>query len=378
MFSPAYLCICLYCMLQLGFLIVMENRRRNAHVGQEKYFLWMLIITFLSFIADIMSSLNKGPNWFFPFAAAGNYIEIILNTALLPIFYRYVCEQISDLDRVAARKMNMTLWIMAAVCAALVISTAYTGQIFYFDGAQTYHRGPLFLLPMTILFVMMVIIEGFIISQRQKIEVNNYTSLALFMVPPLIGWALQSLIFGLPFSLLGVTFAAQVVFTNIQNRNMDKDYLTGAFNRQTLDNYMQHKIELSTRHRTFSAILLDIDNFKSINDCFGHYEGDTALIHTVQILRASVRRTDFIARYGGDEFCVILDSDEPEVVEDTVQQIYRRLSDFNRHHKPYPLSFSMGCAIYQLAMGDKAEFFYKIIDQKMYDEKNARRTANQK
>jgi diguanylate cyclase (GGDEF)-like protein len=365
-------------MLQLGFLIVMENRRRNARVGQEKYFLWMLIITFLSFIADIMSSLNKGPDWFFPFAAAGNYIEIMLNTVLLPIFYRYVCEQICDLDRVVARKLNITLWIMAVVCAALVVSTAYTGQIFYFDGAHTYHRGPLFLLPMSILFAMMVMIEGFIISQRQQIEVSYYTSLALFMVPPLIGWALQSLIFGLPFSLLGVTFAALVVFTNIQNRNMDKDYLTGAFNRQTLDNYLQHKIDLSTRQRTFSAILLDIDNFKSINDSFGHYEGDAALIHTVRILRDSVGRTDFIARYGGDEFCVILDSDDPSVVEATVGQIDSRLSDFNRHHKPYPLSFSMGRAIYQPSMGNKAEFFYKIIDQKMYDEKNARRAANQK
>ena len=363
-------------MLQLGFLIVMENRRRNARVGQERYFLWMLIITFFSLAADIMSSFYQGPDWFFPFAAASIYLEIILNTMLLPIFFHYVCGQIINLDLALKRRLNIVLWIMTTICVALLVSTAYTGQIFYFDDANFYHRGPLFLLPMFILFAMMVVIEGFIISQRSKIEVGYYRSVALFLVSPLIGWALQSFIFGLPFSLLGVTFAAQVVFTNIQNRNIDKDYLTGAFNRQTLDSYMQHKIDISTDYKTFSAILLDIDNFKSINDCFGHYEGDVALIKTVHLLRDAVGRTDFIARYGGDEFCVILNSDDLQAVEETVHQIHCRLSDFNRNPKPYQLSFSMGYAVYQPSIGNKAELFFKIIDQKMYDEKNARRAVN--
>lgn len=374
MFSAAYLCLCLYCMLQLVLCIVMENRRRNIRDGHEKIFLFMLIITLFAFVANIMSSIDSGPDWFFPFSAAGNYIEFILSTALIPIFYCYICEQIPDLDSSLRRRLNGILWTMAALCAALILSTAVTGQIFYFDSAHIYHRGPLFVIPMSILLSMMVIVECFLVSQRQKIEAKYYRSLVFFLISPVIGWMLQLLIFGLPFSLLGITFAALILFTNIQNRNMDKDYLTGAFNRQTLDSYMRNKIDASTSQKTFAAILLDIDDFKSINDCFGHFEGDIALINAVHILRHSVGRNDFIARYGGDEFCVILDSDDQKSVEDTILRIERNLAIFNRNeNKPYQLSFSMGYAAYPFSLGKDAESFYKIIDRKMYEKKNSRK-----
>jgi diguanylate cyclase (GGDEF)-like protein len=356
-------------MLQLGFLYYAINRH-NVKDEQEKYFRWMIIITLFSFLADIISNLYNVPDRFFPFSAAGNYIEIILNTLLLPIFYRYICDQVINIDTTLTKRLNLVLWIMSAVCAFIVISTAFTGKIFYFDDNNIYHRGPLFPLPMFLLFVMMAIIEVFLVSQKQKIEAHYYLSLLLFLLFPLVGWALQCLVFGLPFSLLGITFAALVLYTNIQNRNMDKDYLTGAFNRQALDHYMQHKIDTATEQKTFSAILIDLDEFKSINDRFGHFEGDDALINLVQILRNSVKNADFIARYGGDEFCVILNSDDSEVVEDTIHQISKSLACFNENgNKPYQLSFSMGYGIYELAIGNKADLFLRIIDKKMYEQK---------
>lgn len=375
MFSLPYLCICIYCMIQLIFIFVMAKRRLNARAGHERYFLWMLVITFCSFIADIASSLYKGPDWFFPFAAAGNYIEILLNMLLLPVFFRYLCEQTYPLDMALTRRLGIVLWIMAAACSATGVSTAFTGLIFNFDGAHIYHRGPLFFIPMLILFFMMAIVEAFLISQRDKFETGYFKSLAFFLVAPLIGLTLQSVIYGLPFTLLGITFAAQIVFTNMQNRNIDKDYLTGAYTRQALDRYMQHKIDTSTFGRSFSAILLDIDSFKAINDRFGHHEGDTALINTVRLLRNSVGRKDFIARYGGDEFCVVMENGDPEAAGKAIEQIKRAFSVFNsQSNQPYPLDVSMGCAVYHQSVGDKAVSFFKVIDQKMYEEKKARRS----
>ena len=369
-------------MLQLGLLIVMENRRRNARTGNERYFIHMLVITLFSFVADIMSSFSSVPDWFFPFAAASVYAEIIFNTALIPLFYRYICTQISGLNASLKRNLYLVLLSLTLLCAATVVSTAFTGQIFYFDSARVYHRGPLLFIPMSIQFIMMLIIEGFLISQRQKVEANYFRSLMLFLLAPLIGWALQLFIFGLPFSLLGITLAALILFTNIQNRNMDKDYLTGAFTRQILDSYMQHQIDVSTSQRTISAILLDIDDFKSINDRFGHFEGDIALRNAVRVLRDSVGCSDLVARYGGDEFCIILESDDIRTVEDTIHRINSNLSDFNRsENKPYKLSFSLGYDVYHLSIGSTAESFFRVIDQKMYEQKNSRKveaTVSQK
>lgn len=376
MFFVAYLCICIYCMLQLGFLLLMERRRRTAQTGHEKYFLHMLILTLGSFAADIASSLPSTPDWFFPFAVLGVYAELIFNTALIPIFFLYICTQISELNPSLKRRLNLILLGFAFLCAATVLSTAFTGQIFYFDSAHVYHRGPLLFIPMLMQLMMMLLVEGFLISQRQKIEAHYFSALTVFLIAPLIGWALQLFIYGLPFSLLGITFAAQILFTDIQNRNMDKDYLTGAFTRQILDSYMQRKIDASTSRKTFSAILLDIDDFKSINDRYGHFEGDVALEKTVRLLRDSVNRQDFVARYGGDEFCIVLESDDDGTVENTIVRIYDNLADYNQSgNKPYELCFSLGYAVYCRAMGSSAEEFFNFIDRRMYQQKNSRRAG---
>jgi hypothetical protein len=155
-------------MLQLGLLIMMEKRRRNARTGNERYFIHMLVITLFSFVADIMSSFNSVPDWFFPFSVAGVYAEIIFSTALIPIFYRYICTQISGLNASLKRNLYLVLLSLTLLCAATVVSTAFTGQIFYFDSARVYHRGPLLFIPMSMQLIMMLIIEGFLISQRQK------------------------------------------------------------------------------------------------------------------------------------------------------------------------------------------------------------------
>ncbi|CAB1240575.1 putative GGDEF domain-containing protein [Ruminococcaceae bacterium BL-4] len=377
MFSVTYLCICIYCMLQLSFLLAMEHCRRNVQTSQEKHFIHMLILTLVSFAGDIASNFSSAPDWFFPFTVLGVYVELIFNTALIPIFFLYVCTQISKLDSLLKRKVKLILLGFDFLCTATVLSTAFTGQIFNFDSLHVYHRGPLLFIPMTIQLIMMIIVEGFLISQRRQIEANYFSALSVFLVTPLIGWALQLFIYGLPFSLLSITFAAQIMFTDIQNHNMDKDYLTGAFTREILDNYMQHKIDASTNQKTFAAILLDIDDFKSINDGFGHFEGDVALKKTVSILRNSVDCHDFVARYGGDEFCVVFESDDGRTIENTITRIKDNLASYNQSiNKPYKLSFSMGYAVYSRAMGDSTESFFKLIDRKMYEQKNLCKVAS--
>lgn len=370
MYEPTYLAMCVFCMLQLGFIAVMETRRRNIYVSNEKYFLIMVVIAIVSFAADAMSILSSTPGWVFPISVLGIYVEISLNTLLMPIFVKYVCGQMTGLDRRLEHRVEAVIWTLFAVCLLFEISTFFNRYMFYFDAKHVYHRGPYFMVPMLVMLGMMMIIELFIISQRQKIEAAYYRTLIFFLVAPLVGWTLQSLIYGLPFSLMGIALAAQLVFTNIQNRNIDKDYLTGAFNRQTLDNYIGHKIDVCMKeNKRFSALLLDIDNFKTINDRFGHFEGDVALIKAVAVLRESVGRKDFIGRYGGDEFCVVLESGAEE---DAAAQAERIRDSFIRLNAaksmPYDLSLSMGSAVCDQKIRS-VEAFYKLIDKNMYRDK---------
>jgi diguanylate cyclase (GGDEF)-like protein len=92
-----------------------------------------------------------------------------------------------------------------------------------------------------------------------------------------------------------------------------KDSLTGLYNRSQFNDNLIQKIEHGRRHqRKFSLMLLDLDNFKQVNDNFGHKAGDEVLIEFSNILKASIRTTDSVYRFGGDEFAILID--DPEFV----------------------------------------------------------------
>ena len=90
-----------------------------------------------------------------------------------------------------------------------------------------------------------------------------------------------------------------------------KDALTGLNNRSQFNDSLAQKLERCRRqHRPFSLMLLDLDNFKQVNDNFGHKIGDDVLQEFANVLRSSVRGTDSIFRFGGDEFALLIDDPE--------------------------------------------------------------------
>ncbi|MPN40503.1 Response regulator PleD [bioreactor metagenome] len=170
-----------------------------------------------------------------------------------------------------------------------------------------------------------------------------------------------------------MTLSLLIVYFYIQDVGLNTDYLTGVFNRRLLDYYLQEKIKSSTKQKTFSAILIDLDDFKQINDTYGHDAGDKTLQEFVKLLRSGLRSTDFIARFGGDEFYVILDISDKITLEEVVQRIRDAAGGARLSQGIRPIDFSMGYDIYDSASGMTAEDFKQHIDQLMYDEKKRKK-----
>jgi diguanylate cyclase (GGDEF)-like protein/PAS domain S-box-containing protein len=102
------------------------------------------------------------------------------------------------------------------------------------------------------------------------------------------------------------------------------DYLTGVDNRRSLNEKLNHEFNRSQRYkRSFSLLMIDIDNFKEINDTYGHNIGDDILVHLARQIKQIARDSDTTARYGGDEFIVIL----PEVGREQALMMAERIRD---------------------------------------------------
>ena len=211
----------------------------------------------------------------------------------------------------------------------------------------------------------------FIFMNKRSIEKRHFVPLLLFPVPPFICGILQAVSYGLVLVWSSITLSILVVYHSIQNHRLSTDFLTNIYNRNELEQYLNMKIRNSANKNLFSGIFIDIDNFKQINDSYGHKVGDNMLIDTAGLIRKSLRKDDFLARYGGDEFVVILDIYDISVLEQTVLRINSNVRNYNsKSEYPFELSISMGYGIYDPESGMDKDMFIRHIDAHMYEKKN--------
>jgi diguanylate cyclase len=150
------------------------------------------------------------------------------------------------------------------------------------------------------------------------------------------------------------------------------DPLTGALNRKGLDEAIERELSTVRRKETpLCVALLDIDNFKKLNDSLGHAMGDNALNHLATVARESMRPQDTLARFGGEEFVVLLPDTPLDKGIDAMTRLQRELTKrfFLAGTEKVLITFSAGVA--QLAEGEAGPDAIRRADQAMYLAKRA-------
>ncbi len=157
------------------------------------------------------------------------------------------------------------------------------------------------------------------------------------------------------------------------------DSLTGSCSRRYGLNLLNRQIKLARRRKT--PVLLaytDIDNFKYINDNFGHEEGDKVLKNVVKLLKSTLREIDIICRMGGDEFLLIFPDSSLKDASLIKERINKNLTRLNHYlKKPYKIDLSIGLSGYNPDIPLPIDELIRIADKKMYEDKKNKKHKNE-
>lgn len=146
------------------------------------------------------------------------------------------------------------------------------------------------------------------------------------------------------------------------------DHLTGAYNRRYLNDFSNDYLKIIKREKKdLSLLIVDLDDFKNINDIFGHEVGDKVLIKLVEIIKKTIRENDLVVRFGGDEFIVLLPNTNVLNTRIVANKIIEEINEYNKKVQ-YNFSVSIGISYYQVGDNSIDDLISKA-DKSLYEAK---------
>ena len=264
-------------------------------------------------------------------------------------FFFFVVEklQLKVLQSGAGRWLR---WLPAVISTLLIATNEWTGLVFHLSEEGYFIHRPLYLptLGAVSLYLLAVAIIALTNIIREKTSFQRRTNAILFFSVLLIisfvladGYLKKASI--LPAAIFSVIVG---IFITMQEANINSDALTGMNNRRKAEEYLSDRIKNVSDKKPLYLYMGDLNNFKKINDTYGHAIGDEALILCSQALKRTIGRYGgFAARYGGDEFLMSWQPDmdresDPEAIITDVNTLLQQLSK----ETPYQLVMTIGYA----------------------------------
>lgn len=262
--------------------------------------------------------------------------------------------------------MTKTKKILCFIAALAIIFA-----VFYVDRI-TIHRLPITLLcliPISLISYFCGVGYGSIIAALSLflwVTVSNPETRSGEVITPYWNAFLLRL-----FLLISVIFLIKFMLSYKKERHEAiRDYLTDLFNRRHLYELMKSEMDRCRRYkRPFTVVFLDCDNFKPLNDRRGHQGGDSALRLVAKTLKSSIRATDTVARFGGDEFAILMVETDDLGAKIFIDRLKERMLTVMLQNN-VPLTFSFGVATY-FVPPPTIDDVMKRVDALMYSAKHA-------
>ncbi len=354
-------------------MLCADRTLSERHIIQNRIFRGLLIATTIIMVVDMLGVYSDGQPELRVFSLVVETLLFVATPLPPAIWALYVSYQLfQNIRRLRIEMIAVTAVLLPNTILSLL--NVQNGLMFRISEQNVYMRGPLFFgLSVTALLPIAYSIAACIMG-RKKVPRRMLTTMLLFPIPPVAASMMQVLFYGISVIWASITVSIFIVYISIQVRQYNLDHLTGIYNRRQLDSHLNNRIQSAKRGKSFACIMLDIDSLKTINDQYGHLAGDAALLDAAQLLRSCIRSEDFLSRYAGDEFVIILDTADPVVLEQTARRIHAHAEEYNQNSgKPFRLTFSIGFEVYDGKTIPSKDRFIAHIDALMYQHKNKKK-----
>lgn len=363
--------------------IILVNQRNSMGVSAlQRQFNKMVYTLMTVLVIDAACWLIDGKT--FPFARETSlFVEswYYFFNGFMPFMWLVYTETTISSNSKAARRRIHWMATLLVVYVGVLIWNLKSGWVFVISEENVYRRGEGYTISAAIAYTYLgySTVRSLMKASQNKWRSQSrpYYMMAAFIIPPMIGGIIQMLHYGVNYIWICTAVSAVMFYIDLLNRQISTEVLTGLNNRRELDKFLQRETREGPHTETLALIMMDIDAFKQVNDTYGHYYGDNILIIVSEILKQSCKGTPaFLARIGGDEFCIVYPANDIEVVEGLIAKIQYNIITWNASHRDMvQISLSIGYSTWDKEIDKSYETLYKRADQNMYKAKRTKKLS---
>lgn len=349
-------------------LLIHVSRKENRYWGAYDNFRLILATTAMLTILEFFSWLFECVPGRLPrtINIVSNYLVFYLSALPTTVWFMYFDSKM----QLSTKVIRIKKFYYIVVNGVIIIFTTvniFMPILFRIDEYNKFvgYRGTMIIAAIQMIFVMSYVVEIF--SLRDNIEKRLLTMVILLAVLPITAAMLQSLFYGIVILWPIMTYVAFVAFLLIERDEMGKDPLTKLPLRRQMEARLQYML---SKNMDFSLIMIDLNDFKLINDNYGHMKGDEVLRDFAHMLRKSVGRRDLVFRYAGDEFVIITEDKCDDLECSVIESINNSIDEYNSTSiMSQKLSMSHGVSHIYGAEHESIVRVLAIVDDKMYENK---------
>jgi diguanylate cyclase (GGDEF)-like protein len=351
-----------YSALLLIVVAAIILRKKDYYTLREKAFFGLVLVSISVLIVEGLSFLVDGNplTRCYILNYVTNYYLYLVTPVVAVLWAIYI-----DITMTSTTHHMISAWYylpFLVFSLVPVLLNPFTDMVFYIDDANHFVRGDYFWITAGVFYGLFIFLLVLTIKNRKNVERLVYYSILTLVLLPAAGGLLQVFFLGIASIHTTLALGQMTVYMSIETANASRDSMTRLLTRRKALDFMNASIKNNT---PFTAIMIDMDNLKEINDLHGHHEGDNALVALATALQNECQDHNIIARVGGDEFIIItrlLNSDD----------IDHRLSSLKEElnkDRDIEILFSWGYYMMRHETDMTVDDILITIDERMYQQK---------